>query len=206
MNEILTDKDRDNIRDFKLWMMSGMEQQTFNQMQHLFPHKLEIISYWIILWHMGILSEIEPIWYDCCINSCITFTGKYTNHTHCPHCQEARTSNRKPQRAFDYLPIIPQLQGFFQNSKLVKTMQYQANYQHDPNSISDVFDSLAYCSLHQTIVTVDGKKLGHQYFSTSKDLALSVCTDAFLLFKQHRSDPFGTPILVKNYNLPPEIH
>ena len=65
----MTDKDRDNIRAFKLRMMSGMERQTFNQMQHLFRHKLEISSDWIILRRMGILSEIEPIWYDCCINS-----------------------------------------------------------------------------------------------------------------------------------------
>jgi hypothetical protein len=201
----LTDKDRDNIRAFKLRMMSGMERQTFNQMRHLFRHKLEISSDWVILRRMGILSEIEPIWYDCCINSCIAFTGKYANYTNCPHCQEVRTCNGKPRRAFGYLPIIPRLQGMFHNLKLVETMRYRANYQHDPNSISDIFDSLAYRSLCQTAVTVDGKKLRHHYFSNSEDLALSVCTDAFLLFKRHRSGPSGTPILVKNYNLPPEI-
>ena len=52
---------------------------------------------------------------------------------------------------------------------------------------------------------VDGEKLPHQYFSHSQDIALGLCTDSYLLFKWRHKGPSGTPILLQNYNLPPNI-
>jgi len=36
------------------------------------------------------LAEIEPLWFDCCVASCICYTGHYASLEKCPHCNEPR--------------------------------------------------------------------------------------------------------------------
>ena len=102
-----------------------------------------------------------------------------------------------------YFPLIPRLQGFSQNEDMVTKMSYRAEFHHDPTHIRDVFDSAHYQRLHRHRVVVDGEKLNHQYFSDSHDIALSLCTDSYLLYRRRRKGPCATPIVLQNYNLPP---
>ncbi|KAJ7027106.1 hypothetical protein C8F04DRAFT_1294979 [Mycena alexandri] len=45
-NLILTDKDRDNIRAFKLKLVSRMPRTAYNQMVYTFAHKMDLSSEW----------------------------------------------------------------------------------------------------------------------------------------------------------------
>lgn len=122
---VLTEQDRDNIRAFKLRMVSNMPRTAFDQMRFAFQHKLDISSYWVILHRLAILSEIEPVWYDCCVNSCLAYTGEYEALDCCPDCNATRfNDNGKPRRKFCYLPLIPRLQGYFQNPRMVERLSY----------------------------------------------------------------------------------
>ncbi|KAJ7019369.1 hypothetical protein C8F04DRAFT_1147812, partial [Mycena alexandri] len=76
-NEILTEQDRDNIRAFRLKMLSNMPRVAFAQMRHAFRHKLEISSHWVMIHRIAILSGIEPMWFHCCPDSCMAYTGAY---------------------------------------------------------------------------------------------------------------------------------
>ena len=206
-NDVLTENDRDNIRAFKLKMMSNMSRDVFEQLRYAFDHKLDLSSEWAMIHRMAILSAVEPVWYHCCVNSCLAYTGDDSEEESCRFCHEPRyTPNaRKPRRLFPYLPIIPRLQGYFQNPKMVEKLLYRHRYVHEPNTIADVFDGIHYRTLRQQNVVVDGQELPHKYFSGQYDIALGVALDGFLLFKRNRGGPSATPILVQNFCISPEI-
>ncbi|KAJ6451859.1 hypothetical protein C8R47DRAFT_998287 [Mycena vitilis] len=207
-NDILTEKDRDNIRAFILVLLSNMSRMAFAHMRHAFRHKMDISSHWVIIHRVAILTRVEPVWYHCCPNSCVAYTGSYADLSHCPFksCQQPRfTASNKPRRLFCYLPVIPRLQGFFNNPKTIHSLSYRHNYVHRPGEVSDVFDGAHYRTLCKTKVTVDGKTLPHHYFSGKHDIALGICLDSYLLFDRRRKGPSATPILLENYNFRPEI-
>ncbi|KAJ7477662.1 hypothetical protein FB451DRAFT_1032831, partial [Mycena latifolia] len=183
-NAVLTEQDRDNIRAFKLKMMSNMSREVFEQIRFAFSHKLDISSEWVVIHRMAILSGVEPVWYHCCVNSCLAYTGDDSEATFCRFCRAPRytAQTHKPRRLFPYLPIIPRLQGYFQNPKMVERLLYRHNYKHRPNTIADIFNSAHYRTLRQQNVIVDGKTLSHKYFSGKYDIALGAALDGFLLF------------------------
>ncbi|KAJ7173917.1 hypothetical protein C8R43DRAFT_873458, partial [Mycena crocata] len=184
-NDVLTDTDRDNIRAFKLKMMSNMSRDVFEQMRWAFDHKLDIGSEWVIIHRIGILSGVEPVWYHCCVNTCMAYTGDDSDSEACRFCREPRLSSTgKPRRLFCYLPIIPRLQGYFHNPKMVERLLYRHRYRHKHGTIADVFDSIHYRTLRKEKVVVDNQELPHKYFSDKYDIALGVCLDGFLLFKR----------------------
>nr|GAT46962.1 predicted protein [Mycena chlorophos] len=83
-------------------------------------------------------------------------------------------------------------------------MRYPQRRQADPSKVSDVWDSRNLAELKETPVMVDGAELDHCYFSEPEDIAVAVCTDSCLLFNRKRDGPSATPILLVNYNIPPE--
>jgi hypothetical protein len=54
-------------------------------------------------------------------------------------------------------------------------------------------------------VTIDGREMPYRYFSQDTDIAFATCLDGYLLYKRKRGGPSATPILIKLYNLPPEV-
>ena len=60
-NEILTEEDHDNIRAFKIRMVSNMPRATFNQMRYAFRHKLQISSHYVIAHRLAVLSGVVPL-------------------------------------------------------------------------------------------------------------------------------------------------
>jgi len=87
-SDILSDEDQDNIRAFKLQMVSNMPHVAFKQMCFTFQHKLTIQSLYVITHRMAILSGIEPQWFDFCVNSCIAYTGCYQDLIEYPDCSQ----------------------------------------------------------------------------------------------------------------------
>ncbi|KAJ7271371.1 hypothetical protein B0H12DRAFT_731303 [Mycena haematopus] len=169
-NETLTDQDRDNIRAFHLKVMSNMSREVYEQLRHAFDHKLDLSSEYVMIHRMAILSGVEPLWFHCCINSCMAYTGDDTDRTTCRFCNEPRFTHvlGKPRRLFCYLPIIPRLQGYFQNPDMAKVLLYRHTYKHEPNTIADVFDAAHYRTLRKQNVVVDGETLAYKYFSGKK--------------------------------------
>jgi hypothetical protein len=81
-------------------------------------------------------------------------------------------------------------------------MQYRAKHQEDPTRFTDIFDGSHYRSLLETFVTIGDETLPFWFFSDSQDIALGLSTDGFGPFK-HRNKT-AWPIVLFNYNLPPE--
>jgi len=205
-NDIISDRDRDNIRAFKFKMFGNITRRSFNQMRYAFRHKLVIDSEWAMIRRISQLAGINPIKIDCCIKSCIAYTGKYELLERCPFCRQPRfTNDRKIRRTFKYIPLIPQIQSFFQSLSMIERMTYRSRFEHHPDRICDVFDSAHYQRLLHQRVTVDGVKRPYNFFSDVRDIAFGLSMDGYLLFKRRRGGPKAVPIILQNYNLPPNI-
>jgi hypothetical protein len=164
-----------------------MPRSAFNQMRYTFSHKLDLNSLYVTDWRLALLSGVTPVLIDCCVNSCITYTRKYTNYTHCPYCRESRRSNQRPRHQFSYLPLVPCLQGFFQNPKTIHQLGYCTRFAQSVDGIQDVFNSELYKELCTKFVHVDGAPQSYKFFEGKHDIALSLCTDGYLIFgKQGR--------------------
>ncbi len=58
--------------------------------------------------------------------------------------------------------------------------------------------------LKEQHVVVEGKQLPHKYFDDCRDIAMGLSTDGFAPHRQRKKTAW--PIILFNYNLPPEIH
>jgi hypothetical protein len=88
------------------------------------------------------------------------------------------------------------------NAAHSKKMRYRAEYKHEPGLIKDIFDGSHYQSLLNTIVPA-GEDHPFFYFSDERDIALGLSTDGFAPFKKRNQTCW--PIILFNYNLPPEV-
>ncbi|KAG1743594.1 uncharacterized protein EDB91DRAFT_1236645 [Suillus paluster] len=139
-------------------------------------------SEWVVVHRLALLSGIEPQNIHCCIQSCIAYTGQYVHDERCPFCNEGRyTKHGHPQRTFMYIPLIPQLQALFHNPTIIEQMAYRHNFVQSDRLIRDVFDGKWYHKLRSRHVVVDGPH------------------------DRRRGGPSATPILLQNFNLPPQI-
>ncbi|KAJ8502508.1 hypothetical protein ONZ45_g11699 [Pleurotus djamor] len=150
------------------------------------------------------LAAYKPKPYDCCINVCCCYTGSYAKLTACPFCKEPRrTADDRPRKQFNYMPLIPRLRAYFQNPEMVEKMRYRGDYQPDPSKVTDVMDGAHYQKLCDTNVVIDGIPRSYKFFSSWRDLLLGLSTDGFAPFRRRKKTCW--PLLVYNYNLPPEI-
>lgn len=82
-------------------------------------------------------------------------------------------------------------------------MQYRAKeHVHEPGTIKDMMDSTLYRSLLEKKAAVNERELPHRYFEDDRDLALGLSTDGFAPFKRRTKTAW--PLILINYNLPPE--
>ncbi|KZO90934.1 hypothetical protein CALVIDRAFT_474019, partial [Calocera viscosa TUFC12733] len=131
------------------------------------------------------VSGIKNVSYDCCINSCAAYTGGLTNLEACPHCNAPRFKpDGKPVRQYQYLPLIPQLQGQYANAERAALLSsYRAR--QDPHSLemTDVFQGKIYRELRKRYIFVNDQTLKTRYFDAPQDIAMGLSTDGFGPFK-----------------------
>ena len=169
------------------------------------------LSEYTICTHAKSLAGIEPRLYDFCVKSCVCYVWIYTSLDTCPECKEPRfsgiNSHRKsrPCRQFTYIPIIPRLCDYLANVSMAQTMQYQANHTHTPGTFTDIFDGKDYQTLRGALITVNNVPLnsGETYFADPRDVALGLSTDGFGIFSRGQETTW--PLILFNYNLPPEV-
>ncbi|KAF5346553.1 hypothetical protein D9757_014185 [Collybiopsis confluens] len=203
---MLLKSDVDSIKAFRFKISNNITRQAFEQMRYLFRDDVNIESEWKIIQRMHNLSQIEPVWIDMCISSCIAYTKDFESLTSCPICGHTCLDNNNiPYRRFCYIPLIPRLKAFFQNESMIKLLLYRFNYKYDPLALSDVFDGDGYRWLLNRQVKVDGQTLPYKYFEGKYDIALAFWQDSHQIFRRKSNGPAATPLLVKNLNLPPEI-
>lgn len=192
-------------RAFAYKVSSHTTDRNFAKLPHAFPRdgpplpKLDGIRS-----RVAFLAGFKPDMYDCCPNSCICYTGPHDKLKECPYCKEARyrADNITPRKTFTYLPLIPRLIAFAKNREMAEKMQYRSQYRHTDGRVDDIFDGTTYESLRRRNIRV-GKVLLFKYFADARDVALGLSTDGFAPHKRRKSTAW--PLILFNYNLPPEI-
>ncbi|KIK50986.1 hypothetical protein GYMLUDRAFT_181948, partial [Collybiopsis luxurians FD-317 M1] len=180
---MLNKSDIDSIKAFHLTIGNHLTRKAFEQMRYLFRSDLNIESEWKTIHRMHNLSQIEPLWLDMCVKSCIAYTGQYADLDSCPECGELRRDDQgASRRRFCYISLIPRFKGFFLNKSLIELMRYRSNYSYSPDALSDVFDSDGYKALLHQNVKVDGQTLPHRYFDGKDDIALAFWHDSHQVF------------------------
>ncbi|KAG8727454.1 hypothetical protein FRC12_022483 [Ceratobasidium sp. 428] len=115
----LSKKDRYTLRLLATRLRTHFSRQTWADLRHGVCAKLKLPSEIVVL------------------------TRKYRDLNACPYCQEARRNARgQVRRSFCYTPLTPQLRGLFQSQDMADKLHYrlEAEQDHDPDKIFDVFD------------------------------------------------------------------
>ncbi|KAF8752833.1 Transposase family tnp2 [Rhizoctonia solani] len=203
---LISTRDRVILQFLATRLRTHFSRQTYDDLRLGACAELKIPSEFVAWRRLRILSDLESRAYDCCVNSCVCFLGKYRNLTLCPYCKEARfNSAGSPRRRFRYSPLIPQLRALFQDPEMAKKLKYRVlcNEIREQGVIQDVFDSEHYLTLRETLVDPEGE---YHFFDNPQDIALGVATDGFTLFKRRRRGlSTAWPIIIINYNLNPRI-
>jgi hypothetical protein len=208
-NRILTDQDRKTIKFLAARLRTHFSRATYDDLRLHACEELGLPSDFVAWRRLKVLSNLESRLYDCCIDSCICYLGKYQDLEACPFCNKRRyNAAGKPRRVFSYTPLIPQLIGLFQSAQSVKDMRNRAEHDaaraREPDRpLSDVLDGEVYRTLLNTRVHEDRD---YRYFSNPDDIALGLGTDGFSMFKRRRKgNSTAWPLILVNYNLHPSI-
>ncbi|KAJ2923313.1 hypothetical protein H1R20_g13784, partial [Candolleomyces eurysporus] len=130
------------------------------------------------------LAQFQPQPFDSCINSCACYVGPNADLQSCRFCGEPRFNpSGKPQKRFNYIPLIPRLSALYQSPDMIEKMAYRHQHQSKDGVFEDVFDGKIYKNLRQTKVTVGDTEQDHTFFQDETDIALGFATNGFAPFK-----------------------
>lgn len=201
----LSEEDANLILKYTLKVEDHLTERTFRRLERTYPNEHHD-SLKVTKKRVQFLSGFKPIRYNCCVNSCVCYTGYYEHHTKCPNpeCGHDRyRANGKPRKYFNYHPLTPRLMALYRNPEYAEKMRYRANYEHIPGETQDVFDGTHYQTLLKTIVPNDDQDNPFFYFSDPRDIAIGISTDGFAPFKRRSQTCW--PIMAVIYNMAPEL-
>ncbi|KAJ3912136.1 hypothetical protein F5877DRAFT_12209, partial [Lentinula edodes] len=186
----LSEYDLAICRTFSYKLQSHTTDGNFRKLPYAFPMATPLPSLDKICSRIAFLSSVEPEIYHCCINSCICYTGSHESRETCPFCNEPRyNSNKKAQKRFIYIPVIPRLKAFAMNPEVAKNMQYLNNFTNGSSEVrttKDVFDGEDYKFLRKQNVVVGSRTYTYHHFNDHQDIALGLSTDGFGPFKRRK--------------------
>ncbi|KAF8599738.1 hypothetical protein BDV93DRAFT_448838, partial [Ceratobasidium sp. AG-I] len=182
------------VQAFNYKVSTDISGIAYSKLRRAFPDKLaDLPTAAKLRTRIGVLAGLHGSAVDCCINSCVAYTGNYHDEEHCPYCNEPRfkphpsvPARRVARMRFQYIPIIPRLINLFRDATMARNLRYRSTRQATPNSIGDIFDGQYYKRLLGQQVVVGAETLKHKYFSKPTDLALGLSTDGFGPFKSRK--------------------
>ena len=73
------------------------------------------------------ITGVVPIVHHMCVNSCIAFTGPFSELDKCPYCNEDRydSNTNAARQELHTIPLGPQLQSLFRDPKGAESMSYR---------------------------------------------------------------------------------
>ena len=91
---ILSVVTRDNIKAMAFKIGNQLTQNTFKGVQKLTHGHLAIKTEYVASRILECTSGLSAQVYDCCVNTCICYTGEFASHTTCPLCGELRVDKQ----------------------------------------------------------------------------------------------------------------
>src|SRR6266536_5332929 len=122
------------------------------------------------------ITDLVPVFYDMCENSCICYTGQYETYQNCPICESTRLDIRgKAKKIMPYLSIKDRLQIQFNDENRAKELlychEYIINKHNDNDDLDDIFDGKIYKELVEENI-----------FNDKRDIAFTASCDRYQIF------------------------
>src|SRR6266540_1066191 len=143
------------------------------------------------------ITNLIPVFYDMCENSCICYTGQYEFYQNCPICNSTRFDTKgKTKKIMPYLSIKNRLQIQFNDENRAKELLYRHEYilnkEQNDNDLDDIFDGKIYKELVE-----------ENLFNDKRDIAFTASCDGYQIFRQKTDDCWL--FLMINNNLDPSL-
>jgi hypothetical protein len=91
----------------------------------------ELLSHYRVQETIAKLTGVHSMMHDMCLNTCIAYTGPFSELTVCPKCNEPRYktpagAKPQPQRQFHTIPLGPQLQALWRSPEMARKMRHRS--------------------------------------------------------------------------------
>ncbi|CAA7025607.1 unnamed protein product [Microthlaspi erraticum] len=139
-----------------------------------------------------------------CVNDCCLFRMKYKKLDNCPKCKASRwktnlhTGEVKKgvaQKVLRYFPIIPRLKRMFRSTDMAKLLRWHFNNKSSDGRLRHPVDSVTWDQMNHKYPT---------FASEERNVRLGLSTDGFNPFNMKNTRYSFWPVLLVNYNLPPD--
>ena len=178
----------------------------YHDLREQFQNEIRILTSFTLQKRVLKLAGWKPERHDCCINSCIAYTGPFRRLESCPHCQAPWKDEHGQSSPYYTLPLAPQLTALYAASGSTRqAMNHTAQMldSFDPSIIRDIHDASVVHSLLGKKVVVSNREQGHTYFEDKRDVPLGLMTDGFQCFKRaRRGKASAWPVILINYGRP----
>ena len=184
--EVIEEYHREFI-GFSLRNQGSLPNNNYTNMANAFDEDLHLRSIYMNNKIAEQYSELSYRSIDCCPNGCVAFDGKFSDLDECPNpkCNAPRRDSKgRPQRTFHPIPLIPRLQGMFQDAEMSRSLNRSNRENADkPDILTDKLDGDHARKLCERYVKVDGQETNYKYFTDGRDISLTLGLDGFSFFE-----------------------
>jgi hypothetical protein len=193
IDDIPNKKIIDGLKLLHLKSLYNFTESAYNDIIKVFT--TNNLSLYKIKKYLKEITELVPIFYDMCENSCICYTGEYESYQSCPIYDAARLDIRgKAKKVMPYLSIINRLKMQFNDKNRAKELLYRYEYitNKSDDDLNDIFDGEIYKKL-----------VDENLFNDKRNVVLTASCDGYQIFKQKTDDCWL--FLIVNNNLHPSL-
>jgi len=194
---------------FRLKTKNGWSDKSFNDLLETLPEMLpEDNVLHTSLYEVKKFLKSFDMGYQkihACVNDCCLFRKKYKKLQNCPKCNASRWKTNMhtgevkkgvPQKVLRYFPIIPRLKRMFRSEEMARDLRWHFHNKSTDGKLRHPVDS----------VTWDQMNAKYPLFaSEERNLRLGLSTDGFNPFNMKNTRYSCWPVLLVNYNLPPDL-
>ena len=140
-----------------------------------------------------------------CGNDCCLFRKRFKKLDKCPKCKASRwktnvhtgeTKKGVPQKVLRHFPVIPRLKRMFRSEEMAKDLRWHFTNKSSDGKLRHPVDSVTWDHMNAKYPT---------FADEARNLRLGLSTDGFNPFNMKNSMYSCWPVLLGNYNLPPDL-
>lgn len=194
---------------FRLKTKNGLSDKSFNELMETLPEMLleDNVLHTSLYEVKRFLRSFDMGYQNIhsCVNDCCLFRNKYKLLENCPKCNASRwkanmhTSELKkgvPQKVLRYFPIIPRLKRMFRSEQMAKDLRWHFSNKSDDGKLHHPVDSVTWDQMNNKYPSFAAKEM---------NMRLGLSTDGFNPFNMKNTRYSCWPVLLVNYNMPPDL-
>ena len=210
-SSVFSQWEKDNLKAAAYKVTHQITREAFEGLRLLTNSRMEIRSDFVANRILEQALKLSFEVFNCCVNSCMCYTGEFAQLTECSICSEPRLDKcGKARNQFRYIPIIPRLQAMYRDPKMIEMLLYRMQRDVEPGDIDDVFDGEVISSMMKRYMELDGVLQAHRYGDLDTDIFMAFTCDGVSVHKglgarRSKTQYSCFPLEVIILNLPPMV-